>query len=171
MTARLTVREMQLAEVGIRIDYFHDASDEHLQMLGVDRELLPAREAWRAFYEEDFARPARDRTSFLLVWERDGSVVGFSSADRIVFGKEAFMHLHILSPTTRGKGLGVEFVKESARIYFQTLELERLFSEPNALNVAPNRALQRAGFRFLFTHETTPGPINFPQLTTRWMLD
>jgi RimJ/RimL family protein N-acetyltransferase len=171
MTARLTVREMRLAEVGIRIDYFHDSSDEHLRMLGVDRALLPTREAWRAFYEEDFARPPQDRTSYLLVWERDGSVVGFSSADRIVFGEEAFMHLHILSPTMRGKGLGVDFVKESARTYFQALELERLFSEPNALNAAPNRTLQRAGFRFLFTHETTPGPINFPQLATRWVLD
>lgn len=57
MTVRLTVREMQLAEVGIRIDYFHEASDEHLERLGVDRALLPTREAWLAFYEEDFARP------------------------------------------------------------------------------------------------------------------
>lgn len=171
MTARLTVREMRLAEVGIRIDYFHDSSDEYLRMLGVDRALLPTRDAWRAFYEEDFARPIGDRTNYLLVWERDGSVVGFSSADRIVFGEEAFMHLHIPSPTMRGKGLGADFVKESARTYFQALELERLFSEPNAFNAAPNRTLQRAGFRFLFTHETKPGQINFPQLVTRWVLD
>jgi RimJ/RimL family protein N-acetyltransferase len=171
MTAQLTVREMRLAEVGIRIDYFHDAPDEHLRTLGVDRALLPTRDAWRAFYEEDFARPVPDRTAYLLAWERDGSIVGFSSADRIVFGEEAFMHLHILSPTMRGNGLGVDFVKQSARIYFQALELERLFSEPNALNVAPNRTLQRAGFCFLFTHETVPGPINFPQLAARWVLD
>jgi RimJ/RimL family protein N-acetyltransferase len=171
MSLQLMVREMRLAEVGIRIDYFHGASDEHLRMLGVDRALLPARDAWRAFYEEDFARSLRDRTNYLLVWEREGSVVGFSSADRIVFGKEAFMHLHILSPVMRGKGLGVEFVKESALTYFRVLELERLFSEPSALNVAPNRTLQRAGFSFLFTHETTPGTINFPQLATRWVLD
>jgi RimJ/RimL family protein N-acetyltransferase len=171
MTARLTVREMRLVEVGIRIDYFHNASDEHLLMLGVDRALLPTRDAWRAFYEEDFARPIGDRTNYLLAWERDGSVVGFSSADRIVFGKQAFMHLHILSPTMRGKGLGADLVKESARTYFQVLEIERLFSEPNALNAAPNRTLQRAGFRFLFTHQTAPGPINFPQLATRWVLD
>jgi RimJ/RimL family protein N-acetyltransferase len=162
---------MRLAEVGIRIDYFHDASDEHLRMLGVDRVRLPKRDAWLTFYEEDFARPVPERTNYSLVWEHGGSVVGFSSADRIVFGDEAFMHLHILNPLMRGKGLGAELVKESARTYFRALELERLFSEPNALNAAPNRTLQRAGFRFLFTHETTPGPINFPQLATRWVLD
>lgn len=42
---RLTVREMRLDEVDLRIDYFHDASDEYLRTLGVDRALLPAREA------------------------------------------------------------------------------------------------------------------------------
>lgn len=171
MSARLTVREMKLGEVGIRIDYFHRASDQHLQTLGVDRSLLPTPDAWRASYEEDFARPLRARANYLLVWERDGSVVGFSSADRIVFGSEAFMHLHILDQGMRGQGLGVQFVRESARIYFAILELQRLFSEPNALNIAPNRTLQRAGFRYLFSHETKPGSINFPQLATRWVLD
>jgi RimJ/RimL family protein N-acetyltransferase len=170
MATRLTAREMQLAEAGTRIDYFHDASDDYLRTLGVDRALLPTREAWRAFYEEDFARPLAERTNYSLVWERDGSVIGFSSADRIVFGKEAFMHLHILSPTMQRKGMGAEFVRQSAGAYFEVLELERLFSEPNAFNTAANRTLQRAGFRFLFTHETTPGPINFPQLATRWVL-
>lgn len=55
--AHLLVREMELSEVGIRIDYFHDATDEHLRTLGVDRALLPSRTAWRRFYETDYARP------------------------------------------------------------------------------------------------------------------
>jgi RimJ/RimL family protein N-acetyltransferase len=171
MSARLTVREMQLAEVGVRIDYFHRASDQHLLTLGVDRSLLPTPDAWRTSYEEDFVRPVSARASYLLVWEHDGLVVGFSSTDRIVFGREAFMHLHILDQGMRGQGLGVQFVRQSARLYFEVLELERLFSEPNALNVAPNRTLQRAGFRYLHSHKTKPGPINFPQLATLWVLD
>ena len=38
MTAEpnLSIREMRVDEVGVRIDYFHDASDEHLRVLGVD---------------------------------------------------------------------------------------------------------------------------------------
>jgi hypothetical protein len=42
------------------------------------------------------------------------SVVGFSSADRIVFSKEALMHLHILSPTMRGKGMGAGSLQRCA---------------------------------------------------------
>jgi RimJ/RimL family protein N-acetyltransferase len=167
----LIVREMQLGEVGVRIDYFHDSSDEHLRTLGVDRALLPTREAWRQFYAEDYARPTRERENYSLVWELDGDVVGFSSVDRIDFGNEAFMHLHILNPAQRKEGLGAMFVRESAATYFRVLDLKRLFSEPSAFNVAPNRTLQRAGFRYLLTHEAQPSPINLWQVTTRWVLD
>ena len=167
----LSVREMQLSDVGIRINYFHNASDDHLLMMGVDRSLLPSRDAWHQFYKEDYTRPIRDRITFSLVWELDGEVVGFSSLSNIIFGREAFMHLHILDATKRQSGLGVQFVKKSTKIYFKVLELERILCEPNAFNVAPNRTLQKAGFRYLFTHETTPSPINFPQVVTRWILE
>jgi RimJ/RimL family protein N-acetyltransferase len=167
----LIVREMQLSEVGVRIDYFHDSSDDHLRTLGVDRALLLSREEWRSAYEEDDARPIEQRGNYSLIWELDGETVGFSSADRISFGKEAFMHLHVVKPDLRGRGLGARFVRISAGHYFRALELERLFCEPNAFNVAPNRTLQRAGFRYLFTHEAQPGPMNFFQATTRWVLE
>jgi RimJ/RimL family protein N-acetyltransferase len=168
---QLTVREMQLSEVGLRIDYFHDSSDEHLLLLGVDRSLLPDRRAWRAFYEEDHARPLQERENYSLVWEQGDQRVGFSSTDRIEFGNEAFMHLHLLEPHLRNTGLGTQFVKLSARAYFDALQLRRLYCEPNAFNVAPHRTLQRAGFRYLFTHEAQPAAINFPQVTTRWVLE
>ena len=168
---QLTVREMQLSEVGIRINYFHDASDEYLGVLGVDRSLLPTRQAWHAFYEEDYARPIQDRVNYSLVWQRDGQVVGFSSTDRIDFSHEAFMHLHVVEAGMRSTGLGTRFVRLSAQAYFEALKLKRLFCEPNAFNIAPNRTLQRAGFRYLFTHEAQPSSINFPQVTTRWVLD
>ncbi|HEV7208423.1 MAG TPA: hypothetical protein VGN54_06770 [Mycobacteriales bacterium] len=104
--AGLAVREMHLAEVDLRIDYFHDSSDEYLQRLGVDRALLPARAAWREFYETDYARPISQRLNYSLIWELEHEPVGFSSTDQITFGVQAFMHLHILQPELRKSGLG-----------------------------------------------------------------
>jgi len=165
------VREMQLDDVAIRIDYFHDASDDHLRLLGVDRGLLPSRAAWKHFYEVDYARPIGERANYSLIWELDGEVVGFSSTDQITFGEQAFMHLHILDPTRRNSGMGTQFVKESAVIYLRVLDLRRLFCQPNSFNVAPNRTLQRAGFRYLLSEHTTPSAINFPQVVTRLVLE
>ncbi|HTU30594.1 MAG TPA: GNAT family protein [Solirubrobacteraceae bacterium] len=167
----LRVREMQLEEVGIRIDYFHDASDDDLRLIGVQRERLLSREAWREFYEADFARPIRDRINYLLAWELDGDVVGMAIADQFTFGEQAFMHLHILNAERRRTGLGTEFVKLTAAHLFKALALRRLYCQPNAFNVAPNRTLQRAGFRYEFTRELAPRPTDFPQPLTRWVLE
>jgi RimJ/RimL family protein N-acetyltransferase len=167
----LSVREMPPECVGLRIDYFHDATDEELTRMGVDRALLPAREEWRRSYAEDFARPLGERRGYAVLWELDGTAVGFSTADRIVLGDQAFMHLHIVDPGRRHSGLGTEFVRRTLDHYFSVLGLQRIFCEPNAFNEAPNRTLFRVGFSYLFTHECTPGPINFFQATTRWVLE
>ncbi len=137
----------------------------------MDRDLLPKPEAWQSFFARDYERPLTERENYALLWELDGQVVGFSSLDHIGFGKEAFMHLHIVDPSRRHRGLGTNFVKLSASKYFEVFELRYLYCEPNALNAAPNRTLQRAGFTYLFSHETVPGPINFRQVTTRWVLE
>jgi hypothetical protein len=41
--------------------------------------------------------------------------------------------------------------------------------EPHAFNIAPNRALQGAGFRFVSAQWTTPGPMNVEQVTNLWV--
>jgi RimJ/RimL family protein N-acetyltransferase len=167
----LDVREMTMGDTSLRIDYFHDADDAYLTQLGVDRSLLPSREAWNRLYQADYARPIEQREYYSLLWQLDGETVGFSSTDRIEFGAQAWMHLHLTAPTLRGTGLGAQFVALSARRYFEVLAIERLYCEPNAFNVAANRTLQAAGFQYLFSHHATPSPINFPQATTRWVLE
>jgi RimJ/RimL family protein N-acetyltransferase len=164
-------RPMQLSETDIIIDYFQSASPEYLNTLGVDPSRLLERAQWKARFEQRFALPIEERNFFAIIWEIDGHTAGWSSADKIVFGEEAYMHLHILDPERRRAGNGTFFVRESAKIYFDTLRIGRLFCEPHALNVAPNRTLQAAGFKYVKTHETVPGPFNFHQPVTRWVLE
>jgi RimJ/RimL family protein N-acetyltransferase len=165
------VRELDPADIDVRIDYFHGASDDHLGRLGVDRALLPDRAAWRASYAADHARPLRERETYVVRWDLGGILVGFSSMTHIEYGDQGFLHLHVLDPERRGIGLGRSFVRESADLYIDRFELRRVLSEPNAFNVAPNRALQAAGFRYQYTHETVPGPWNLHQPVTRWLYE
>ena len=168
---RMAVREMDADEFHIRIDYFHRATDSELIVLGVDRARLPSPRAWQESYEADQSRSVEERSGYALLWLLDDVVVGFSTADQIVFGQQAHMHLHILDADRRRQGLGTQFVRLSATAYFEAFDLQWLFCEPNALNVAPNRTLQQAGFRYVLSRECTPSPINFPQVTTRWVLE
>ena len=162
---------MLLSETDIIIDYFHSASPEFLNSLGVDPSRLPARAQWNDIFARYFALPIEERNFFPIMWEIEGKPAGFTSADKIIFGHEAYMHLHIFAPEQRKAGNGTFFVGESAKIYFDTLRISRLYCEPYALNVAPNRTLQAAGFKYVKTHETVPGPLNFHQPVTRWLLE
>lgn len=166
-----SVRLMELAETGVVIDYFYGATPEYLNSLGVDPARLPERTPWEAHFAKLFSMPIAQRPVVFVLWELGGEPAGFSSSDKIVFGEEAYMHLHILQPARRQRGNGTAFVRQTARLYFELLQIERLFCEPYALNTAPNRTLQAAGFKYIKTHETVPGPLNFHQPVTRWMIE
>jgi RimJ/RimL family protein N-acetyltransferase len=167
----LVIREMTLDEVDLIIDYFHGSTPEHLETMGVDPTRLPTREDWREWYVAEYGRPVRERSTLLVIWELDGVAVGFSSADRIVYGEQAHMHLHIVDPQRRRSGIGAACVRETVELYFNELALRFLFCEPNAFNVAPNRTLQSVGFRYVKTYKTVPGPLNYHQAVTRWVLE
>lgn len=106
-----------------------------------------------------------------MSWLCDDRFFGFSTADKIRVGQQANMHLHITDASLRKQGIGVACVRQTVELYFQALKLKQLFCEPNAFNVAPNRTLQKAGFKYVKTHMTVPGPLNFHQAVNRWMID
>jgi hypothetical protein len=139
----LTVREMTLAETGIIIDYFQGATPEYLEMLGVDPTRLPTPEGWRERFQRHFALPVEKRIALLVIWLSDDRAIGYSTSDKIIYGEQANMHLHVTDPERRNSGIGV----------------------------APNRALQKAGFKYLKTHMTVPGPFNLHQAVTRWVME
>ena len=166
----LSVREMRLDEANLVIDYFYAATPEYLDMMGVDPSRLLSPDAWRARLETEFSLPDEQRQLFPVIWLLDGVAVGYSSCDRIKFGEQANMHLHVTTPEHRRKGIGTECVRRSVEIYFRKFRLKQLFCQPNALNVPAHRTLQRAGFRYVKTYITVPGPINFHQAVTQWVI-
>lgn len=168
---QLTIREMKLEEVGMIVNYFHQSTPEYLEMSGVDPTRLPPPEKWLEYYRREYSKPVVKRKTYLVIWKVEDAPIGFSIADKIIYGKEAYMHLHILDPEHRNVGRGTACVKETSKIYFDALQLERLICEPNAFNVAPNRTLQSAGFKYIKTHKTVPGLLNYHQAVTRWMLE
>jgi RimJ/RimL family protein N-acetyltransferase len=167
----LTVRLMTSAETQIIIDYFHSATPEHLELLGVDPTRLPPRNLWQQYYDQELARPVAERNSLQVIWLLNSRPIGFSTCDKILRGERANMHLHIVEPDLRVQGLGTECVRQSVDIYFELLQLKRLYCEPNAFNAAPNRTAQKAGFKFVKTHMTVPGTLNYRQAVTQWVIE
>ncbi len=106
-----------------------------------------------------------------MIWQINDIPVGHSHINNIIFGKQAYMHLHLWNSYNRQKGNGTYYVTESLKYYFEKFRLEKIFCQPNSLNNAPNKTLERAGFEFIKTYETIPGWLNFKQFVNLWRLE
>ncbi|MCG8632549.1 MAG: GNAT family N-acetyltransferase [Desulfobacterales bacterium] len=165
------IREMTPGEQSRVIDYFLNADRQFLHGMGVDPAKLPGREEWHALISGDLDKPLMQRQFYYLFWEKEGIPVGHSNINKIRFGREAFMHLHVWDGSLRQKGLGHTLVRQCITQYFTKFQLKRLLCEPRAENPGPNRTLEKLGFTLEKTYDTTPGWINYYQTVNRWVLE
>lgn len=169
-TPVLSVREIQQSDIPLIIDYWLSADHDFLVGMGVDVSKLPSREQWLAMLPQQLEQPYEEKQSYCMIWLADGQPVGHSNVNKIVFGEEAYMHLHLWKPDVRQKGMGVELVKMTLPWFFKNLKLKILFCEPYALNPAPNKTLEKVGFAFEKEYLTVPGSFSFEQPTNRWVM-
>ena len=162
---------MTRADVNLIIGYFLEASPEFLRGMGADINRLPGKDEWVKIILDDLMQPVECKKFYYVIWQINDTPVGHSNINDIVFGAEAYMHIHLWNAVNRKKGDGSFFIKESLAYYFQKFKLRKLFCQPYALNIAPNKALQKVGFEFIRKYETIPGWLNFNQLVNLWVLD
>ena len=166
----LTVREMRESDIELIIQYWLNADKAFLERMGADINKIPARDEWRKMLTEQLSQPVEEKKSYCMIWEVDNEHVGHSNVSKIIFGEEAYMHLHMWNAGLRQKGLGTALVKKTLPYYFEKLKLKTVYCEPYALNPAPNNVLKKVGFRFIKEYVTTPGWLNFEQAVNRWEL-
>ena len=167
---RLLVRESTIVDFESVVDYFLNADEDFMNRMGVDIFKLPKRDEWLKLFVDEYSRPMGEKKFYYLIWLLNDIPVGHSNINKIVFGEEAYMHLHMWSLDTRMRGLGTEFVKLCTPHYFNKFRLKRLYCEPNAMNPAPNQTLEKLGFEFIKEYATTPGWINYYQDVNLWCL-
>lgn len=166
----LTVRELESKDIDAIIEYWLGADPDFLLGMGVDLSKMPSRELWESSLNEQLSQAIPDKKSYCIIWQLDGKAVGHSNINKIQFGEEAFMHLHLWRSDIRQKGMGAALVKMTLPYFFENYSLKTLYCEPYALNPAPNKTLEKLGFRFVKEYVTTPGWLNFEQPVNLWEL-
>lgn len=164
----LSVRELQKEDVPLIINYWLQAQPDFLRKMGADPDLLPDEASWLGMLHQQIQTPYEQKQSYCTIWQLDGESIGHCNVNKIVFGQEAYMHLHLWGEDNRQKGAGVQFVKMSLPYFFRNLQLKTVYCEPYALNPAPNKTLERVGFSFIKEYITVPGSINFEQAVRLW---
>jgi RimJ/RimL family protein N-acetyltransferase len=164
----LSVREIKKEDISLLVEYWFTAKAQFLLGMGVDITKMPKRDEFSTMLTDQLRQSYNEKQSYCTIWCINGKAIGHSNVNKIVFGREASMHLHVWNTAVRQKGNGVNFVKMSLSYFFDNLKLQKVYSEPYALNPAPNKTLQKAGFTFVKKYTTTPGFINFEQEVNRW---
>lgn len=170
MNTDLNVREAELNDIELIADYWFNSSPEYLQGMGVDLKKMPNRDSFMEMLTIQIGLPYEEKKAMALIWEVDKIPIGHCNVNEIKYGSEACMHLHIWKPEFRKKGMGTTLVKMSVPFFFQKLDLQTLWCEPYALNPAPSKSLERAGFEFVKKYVTIPGSLSFEQEVNRWKL-
>lgn len=171
MKPNITVREISTEDIHHITNYWVNADADFLRGMGADIEKIPTSEYWENALATQIAHDYHEKQSYCMIWLLNGAAIGHCNVNKIVFGQEAYMHLHMWKEEERTKGLGTQFVKLSIPFFFRNLHLETLYCEPTAFNAAPNKTLPKLGFEFVEEYSTTPGIICFEQNVKLWKLD
>ncbi len=166
----LTAVEISNEHIRPLVKYWADATPEYLLSLGADITKMPSSEQFTRMLEKQISLPYDQKPAYATIWLLDSEPIGHCNINKIEYGKEAFMHLHIWNPNNRIKGAGTQLVKCSLPFFFENMKLERLICEPYALNPAPNKTLPKIGFEFIKRYKTIPGPINLEQEVNRYVM-
>lgn len=165
-----SVRELQEYDIPFIVDYWVNASVESLMAMGAVKALVPEANYWQHALQNQINAGYTEKQSYCMIWLLDGKPVGHCNVNKIEFGAEAYMHLHLWQADKRQSGMGASFVKMSIPYFFENLQLKTLYCEPYALNDAPNKTLQKLGFEFVQAYTTIPGSFSFEQLTNKWKM-
>ena len=167
---RLSVRELEDSDIDLLINYWLTAEPGFLEAMGVDLAKLPSEEQWRELLTQQLKQDYPEKNSYCIIWLLDNNPIGHSNVNKIIFGEEAAMHLHIWNKKDRNSGYGFPLLQMTIPHYFRQMQLKKLYCEPYALNPAPNKTLEKLGFNFIKEYVTTPGFLNFEQPVLRWEL-
>jgi RimJ/RimL family protein N-acetyltransferase len=166
----LSVREIQHNDIQPLSDYWFTSDREFLVNMGVDLSRMPTSEQWEQMLEQQIRQSYKEKHSYCMIWLLENEPIGHSNINRIIFGEEAYMHLHIWKKDNRTKGMGLQFAKLTLPHFFKNMQLKKICCEPYALNPAPNRIMEKLGFDFIKEYVTIPGWINYEQTVKHWEL-
>ena len=91
----LSVREIQQSDIEPLSDYWFKSSPGFLTAMGVDFSKMPRRGEWEEMLNEQLRQSYEEKKSYCIIWLLDDEPIGHSNVNRILFGEEAYMHLHI----------------------------------------------------------------------------
>jgi RimJ/RimL family protein N-acetyltransferase len=129
-------------DVDAIVRYWHEASDAHLDFLGIDRARLGGPSDTRARFESAVRTGNSGQKSTAFAVRLDAVLVGYTLLNRYA-AESNYSHWHIIAPERRAAGLSTALYPHRIKLYFDLYPLERLTHQTRTRNIAVNRMLDK----------------------------
>jgi RimJ/RimL family protein N-acetyltransferase len=165
-----TVKPLTGIELKKVVDYFLNFTPDEDLMAGANRKNYPSRKTWIKRLLEDTQKHITKRQFFYLGWFLDKKLIGHCNINKIAFGKEAYIHLHLWERKLRRQGLATHFLVQATRFYFKNFRLQKISCEPKSDNTASKKVLEKCGFILQDTYITKPSMLSIEHEVSRYEL-
>jgi hypothetical protein len=136
------IRDLQESDIQNVVTYWHGSSAEHLDYLGIDRQLLGSPENTYARFHGALRSGDPDQSHIAFAVTLDGEFVGYTLLNR--YGPLVnYSHWHITDARCRAAGLSTALYAHRIRTYFDTTPIARLIHQTRTRNIGVNRMLDR----------------------------
>jgi hypothetical protein len=136
------LRDLTPTDVPAIIDYWLLSPDEHLDFMGVDRQLLGSKEDIRARFLSAIRTGDPSQSHIALGITLDERVVGYSLLNR--YSEDVnYSHWHIIKSELRGVGISTALYPHRVNAYFDLAPMRQLIHQTRTRNVGVNRMLDK----------------------------
>jgi hypothetical protein len=137
-----SLEDFERPDVEAVVRYWHEATDAHLDFLGIDRARLGSPDDTRQRFLAALRGGIPDQKCHAFGIKLDGLLVGYTLLNRYT-AEMNYSHWHIIDPDRRAAGLSSALYPHRIRLYFDLFPIERLIHQTRTRNVAVNRMLDK----------------------------
>jgi RimJ/RimL family protein N-acetyltransferase len=136
------LRDLASADLPAIVDYWLLSPVEHLDFMGVNRQLLGSSEDIRSRFVHAIRTGNTSQSTIALAITLDERLVGYTLLNR--YSEDVnYSHWHIIVSNLRGRGVSTALYPYRIRAYFDVAPISRLIHQTRTRNLGVNRMLDK----------------------------
>lgn len=136
----VTVRDIELQDIGPIADYWHDSDSEYLESIGVDINKIVSRDITISTFESALPNIRGDQDRIVLIFEVDNKIIGYTNVNFNQTG-DPFAHVHITDYKYRNKGIIPSVFFKVITVFYDYFNIKKLYLQTNIKNKKINNLL------------------------------
>jgi hypothetical protein len=136
------LRDLTSSNLPAIVDYWLLSPAEHLDFMGVDRQLLGSKEEIHKRVANAIRTGDPSQSAMVLAITLEERLAGYTLLNRYSDDVN-YSHWHIIDSNLRGRGLSTALYPHRIKVYFEIAPISRLIHQTRTRNLGVNRMLDK----------------------------